>query len=86
MTEGDLPAHVDILLSQPPKLRELREALSRCDEFTKLACADSGWCRTVAAQRLNEVAASSRSPSSDVEPDKPIKRSSSALGSGRLCK
>jgi PAS domain S-box-containing protein len=27
MTEGDHPAHVDILLSKPPKLRELREAL-----------------------------------------------------------
>ena len=34
-TEGDLPAHVDILLSKPPKLRELREALARCHEFTK---------------------------------------------------
>jgi CheY-like chemotaxis protein len=30
MTERDLPAHVDILLSKPPKLRELREALARC--------------------------------------------------------
>ncbi len=29
MSEGDLPAHVDILLSKPPKLRELREALAR---------------------------------------------------------
>jgi signal transduction histidine kinase/ActR/RegA family two-component response regulator len=29
MTEGDRPANVDILLSKPPKLRELREALSR---------------------------------------------------------
>jgi PAS domain S-box-containing protein len=35
MTEGDLPAHIDILLSKPPKLRELREALARCREFTK---------------------------------------------------
>ena len=34
-TEGDFPAHVDILLSKPPKLRELREALARCREFTK---------------------------------------------------
>jgi PAS domain S-box-containing protein len=34
MTEGDLPEHVDILLSKPPKLRELREALARCGEFT----------------------------------------------------
>ena len=30
VTEGDLPAHVDILLSKPPKLRELRDALARC--------------------------------------------------------
>lgn len=36
MTEGDLPEHVDILLSKPPKLRELREALGRCrEESTK---------------------------------------------------
>jgi PAS domain S-box-containing protein len=35
VTEGDLPAHVDILLSKPPKLRELREALARCIEFPK---------------------------------------------------
>jgi CheY-like chemotaxis protein len=35
MTEGDLPAHVDILLSKPPKLRELREALVRCHEFDR---------------------------------------------------
>jgi PAS domain S-box-containing protein len=35
MTEGDRPAHVDILLSKPPKLRELREALARCGEITK---------------------------------------------------
>lgn len=27
---NSLPAHVDILLSKPPKLRELREALARC--------------------------------------------------------
>ena len=33
LTEGDRPAHVDILLSKPPKLRELREALARCHEF-----------------------------------------------------
>jgi CheY-like chemotaxis protein/anti-sigma regulatory factor (Ser/Thr protein kinase) len=33
MTEGDLPANADILLSKPPKLRELREALARCREF-----------------------------------------------------
>jgi PAS domain S-box-containing protein len=37
ITEGDLPAHVDILLSKPPKLRELREALARCREFAKQA-------------------------------------------------
>ena len=35
MADGDLPANVDILLGKPPKLRELREALSRCHEFTK---------------------------------------------------
>jgi signal transduction histidine kinase/ActR/RegA family two-component response regulator/PAS domain-containing protein len=35
MTEGDVPGHVDILLSKPPKLRELREALARCREITK---------------------------------------------------
>jgi signal transduction histidine kinase/ActR/RegA family two-component response regulator len=34
-TEGDLPAHVNLLLSKPPKLRELREALARCREFAK---------------------------------------------------
>ena len=34
MTEGDRPAHVDILLSKPPKLRELREALARCRPST----------------------------------------------------
>jgi CheY-like chemotaxis protein len=28
--EGDFPAHVDLLLSKPPKLRELRDALARC--------------------------------------------------------
>jgi CheY-like chemotaxis protein len=32
VTEGDIPAHVDHVLSKPPKLRELREALSRCSE------------------------------------------------------
>jgi len=25
--EGDIPAHVDSVLSKPPKLRDLREAL-----------------------------------------------------------
>jgi PAS domain S-box-containing protein len=28
--EGDTPAHVDLVLAKPPKLRELREALARC--------------------------------------------------------
>jgi CheY-like chemotaxis protein len=28
--EGDLPAHVDLLLAKPPKLRELRDALALC--------------------------------------------------------
>jgi signal transduction histidine kinase/ActR/RegA family two-component response regulator len=29
-TEGDVPAHVDLVLAKPPKLRDLREALVRC--------------------------------------------------------
>ena len=28
--EGDVPLHVDRVLSKPPKLRELREALAHC--------------------------------------------------------
>ena len=28
--EGDVPAHVDRVLSKPPKLRELRAALAHC--------------------------------------------------------
>ena len=28
--EGDLPAHVDMVLAKPPRLRELRDALARC--------------------------------------------------------
>jgi len=28
--EGDLPAHVDLVLAKPPRLRDLREALARC--------------------------------------------------------
>ena len=28
--EGDLPAHVDLVLAKPPRLRELRDALARC--------------------------------------------------------
>jgi CheY-like chemotaxis protein len=30
MAEGDMPAHVDRVLSKPPKLRDLREALAAC--------------------------------------------------------
>ncbi|HWD19789.1 MAG TPA: ATP-binding protein [Verrucomicrobiae bacterium] len=30
VTEGDIPEHVDRVLSKPPKLRELREALTQC--------------------------------------------------------
>jgi signal transduction histidine kinase/CheY-like chemotaxis protein len=30
VTEGDIPAHVDLVLNKPPKLRELRDALARC--------------------------------------------------------
>ncbi|MDA9397162.1 hypothetical protein WN73_42360 [Bradyrhizobium sp. CCBAU 45394] len=32
MSEDDIPAHVDHLLSKPPKLRELRETLAQCCE------------------------------------------------------
>ncbi|HEU4780574.1 MAG TPA: ATP-binding protein [Steroidobacteraceae bacterium] len=28
--EGDLPAHVDMVLAKPPRIRELHEALARC--------------------------------------------------------
>ena len=30
VAEGDIPPHVDRVLSKPPKLRELREALVQC--------------------------------------------------------
>jgi CheY-like chemotaxis protein/anti-sigma regulatory factor (Ser/Thr protein kinase) len=30
VAERDVPAHVDLVLSKPPKLRDLREALARC--------------------------------------------------------
>ncbi|HEY2780240.1 MAG TPA: ATP-binding protein [Steroidobacteraceae bacterium] len=30
IAEGDVPPHVDLVLSKPPKLRELREALAQC--------------------------------------------------------
>ncbi len=30
VAEGEIPAHVDLVLNKPPKLRELREALARC--------------------------------------------------------
>jgi hypothetical protein len=30
VADGDVPPHVDRVLSKPPKLRELREALARC--------------------------------------------------------
>jgi CheY-like chemotaxis protein len=30
VAEGDVPTHVDLVLSKPPKLRDLREALARC--------------------------------------------------------
>jgi CheY-like chemotaxis protein len=32
VAEGDVPTHVDRVLSKPPKLRELREALAHCLE------------------------------------------------------
>jgi PAS domain S-box-containing protein len=30
VAEGDMPAHVDLVLNKPPKLRDLRGALARC--------------------------------------------------------
>jgi CheY-like chemotaxis protein len=30
ISEGDVPAEVDVVLSKPPRVRELREALARC--------------------------------------------------------
>ncbi|MDB6090716.1 MAG: hybrid sensor histidine kinase/response regulator, partial [Gammaproteobacteria bacterium] len=30
VAEGDIPPHVDHVLSKPPKLRELRQTLARC--------------------------------------------------------
>jgi DNA-binding NtrC family response regulator len=35
MADGDIPPHVDRILSKPPKLRELREALIFCLESAK---------------------------------------------------
>ena len=35
ITEGDIPPHVDRVLSKPPKLRELREAISDCVASSK---------------------------------------------------
>ena len=32
VADGDIPPHVDLVLSKPPKLRDLREALARCCE------------------------------------------------------
>ena len=32
VADGDIPPHVDRVLSKPPKLRELREALAQCLE------------------------------------------------------
>jgi CheY-like chemotaxis protein len=36
VTEGDVPPDVDLVLSKPPRLRELREALNRCVELAQL--------------------------------------------------
>jgi hypothetical protein len=33
MAEGDVPPHVDRVLSKPPKLRDLREALTLCSSL-----------------------------------------------------
>jgi len=30
IAEGDVPSHVDQVMSKPPKLRQLREALAQC--------------------------------------------------------
>jgi CheY-like chemotaxis protein len=30
VADGDIPPHVDEVLSKPPKLRELRQAFARC--------------------------------------------------------
>ena len=30
VADGDIPPHVDLVLSKPPKRRQLQEALSRC--------------------------------------------------------
>jgi CheY-like chemotaxis protein len=30
LADGDIPPHVDQVLSKPPKLRDLRQALARC--------------------------------------------------------
>jgi CheY-like chemotaxis protein len=35
VSEEDIPPHVDHVLSKPPKLREVREALARCCESAK---------------------------------------------------
>jgi CheY-like chemotaxis protein len=36
VTEGDVPPDVDLVLSKPPRIRELREALNRCVELAQL--------------------------------------------------
>ncbi len=38
IAEGDMPADVDQVLSKPPKLRDLREALARYSQPAALAC------------------------------------------------
>jgi signal transduction histidine kinase/ActR/RegA family two-component response regulator/HAMP domain-containing protein len=35
VAEGNIPPHIDRVLNKPPKLRELREALSQCLDLTK---------------------------------------------------
>jgi CheY-like chemotaxis protein len=34
LDEGDIPEHVDLVLSKPPKVRTLREALAKCTQST----------------------------------------------------
>jgi CheY-like chemotaxis protein len=37
MAEGERPAHIERVLSKPPRLRDLRAALAECAGFSKRA-------------------------------------------------
>jgi len=41
ITEVDLPSYQDLLLSKPPKVRELRQASARCPKFSASAQIDT---------------------------------------------